>query len=56
MEKGADINKNVGANFNRIVPLIMAAQDGDLDLVKFIIQKLAKIEKPGELKDFCAIK
>lgn len=48
IENGADVNKNLGANFNRITPLIMVAQEGDLNLVRFFIDHRAKIEKPGK--------
>lgn len=48
LEFGADINKPATANQKRITALILAASMGNLNMVKYLIDEGAKIEKEGK--------
>ncbi len=47
LKYGANVNKNLNATYERLTPLMLAAQIGDLEFVKFLISKYAKIEMIG---------
>ena len=48
LKYGASIDKPMSAAYNRITALIMATQAGNMDLVKYLISRRAKLERPGK--------
>ena len=48
LDNGGDVNRPLNATFSRATPLMIAAQNGDLEMVKLLVSRKAKIEMLGE--------
>ncbi len=48
LANGGDVNRALSATFGRATPLMIAAQNGDLDMVRLLVAHKAKIEMLGE--------
>ena len=48
LDNGGDVNRPLNATFSRATPLMIAAQNGDLEMAKLLVSRKAKIEMLGE--------
>ena len=52
LDNGGDVNRPLNATFSRATPLMIAAQNGDLEMVKLLVSRKAKIEMLGNVKRY----
>lgn len=49
IKNGADVNKPLSASKHRTTPLMIAAQRGDLNIARLLVQNGANVEMLGKL-------
>ena len=58
IKHGADVNRQLSAGKDKVTPLMLACQNGNLDIARLLVQHKAQVEQKGKitpLKDIPSI-